>query len=182
MMQMMMMNNMMQQQNEQAHARAMEREHAHEGGGGGGAPVVVNVQGGAPQMLIKPPPNCCMKCCCPPCAVWMHEVSCLGPPSSQLRFFGGARTSAAPSRGAAARAPRPPLLRAAPSLRCASQTPRGPSADGAAACLFLQGMGGNFIMALVAWLCGVGWCFTMCCWVPDPYGKQPRPAVTDMER
>ena len=46
----------------------------------------------------------------------------------------------------------------------------------------LQGMGGNFIMALVAWLCGVGWCFTMCCWVPDPYGKQPRVAVTDMER
>ena len=48
--------------------------------------------------------------------------------------------------------------------------------------VFLQGMGGNFIMALVAWLCGVGWCFTMCCWVPDPYGKQPRVAVTDMER
>ena len=47
---------------------------------------------------------------------------------------------------------------------------------------FLQGMGGNFIMALIAWLCGVGWCFTMCCWVPDPYGKQPRVAVTDMER
>ena len=46
----------------------------------------------------------------------------------------------------------------------------------------LQGVGGNFIMALVAWLCGVGWCFTMCCWVPDPYGKQPRVAVTDMER
>ena len=37
-------------------------------------------------------------------------------------------------------------------------------------------------MASVVWLCGVGWCFTMCCWVPDPYGKQPRPAVTDMER
>ena len=43
-------------------------------------------------------------------------------------------------------------------------------------------MCGNFIMALVAWLCGVGWCFTMCCWVPDPYGKQPRVAVTDMDK
>ena len=158
----------------------MEREHAHDAPGGGGAPVVVNVQGGAPQMLIKPPPNCCMKCCCPPCAVWMHEVSCPSPSSpAALRR---SRHLCSVPRSRRPRAAPAPAARAAPSLRCASQTPRGPSADGAAACLFLQGMGGNFIMALVAWLCGVGWCFTMCCWVPDPYGKQPRVAVTDMER
>ena len=135
----------------------MEREHAHESGGGGGAPVVVNVQGGAPQMLIKPPPNCCMKCCCPPCAVWMHEVSCPGPKTPR-------RVALSPPPYAA------PLSRT--SFRSLT----------ACRLSFHQGMGGNFIMALVAWLCGVGWCFTMCCWVPDPYGKQPRPAVTDMER
>jgi len=114
----------------------MEREHEHSGGGGGGAPVVVNVQGGAPQMLIKPPPNCCMKCCCPPCAVWMHEVSCPGPPSSQLRFFGGAGTFA-PSRGAAARAPRPPLPRALPHPYV-TLCERGPPADGAAVSFFCR--------------------------------------------
>ena len=70
--------------------------------------------------------------------------------------------------------PRPPPC-AGPRSRTSFRSPRG--------CVsFLQGMGGNFIMALIAWLCGVGWCFTMCCWVPDPYGKQPRVAVTDMER
>jgi hypothetical protein len=132
----------------------MEREHEHNSGGGGGAPVVVNVQGGAPQMLIKPPPNCCMKCCCPPCAVWMHEVRMPLVDSNPPPF--PLRHMQAPGRGR-------PFAHCLPLV-------------------FLQGMGGNFIMALVAWLCGVGWCFTMCCWVPDPYGKQPRVAVTDMER
>ena len=78
-------------------------------------------------------------------------------------------------------APAPAARCPIPTLRFAN-TARAFRLTGAAACLFLQGMGGNFIMALVAWLCGVGWCFTMCCWVPDPYGKQPRVAVTDMER